>query len=139
MLSKPKHGWTDFSLGESCYSISYLTNVPFDWLDRAIFGLETLLPFEVYGCCEPGRIVCTVDFSECRICFENDQHKIVDASCVTVPVNMLDFCRMLHKDISGDIDDWGKWSASYRVTKEDIKSRLNRLEKLICVKENCFI
>ena len=28
MLSKPEHGWTDFSLGESCYCLSYLSNIP---------------------------------------------------------------------------------------------------------------
>ena len=57
MLTKPQHGWTDFSLGESSYSLSYLSNIPMDWLDRAIFGLQTLMPFEVYGYCEPGRII----------------------------------------------------------------------------------
>ena len=139
MLSKPQHGWTDFSLGENCYSISYLSNVPFDWLDRAIFGMETLLPFEVYGCCEPGRIVCAVDFSECRIFFENDKHQKDDSSCEAIPMNMLDFCQKLHKDISDHIDDWQKWGYSYNVTKEDLQSRLDRLQKLINVKANCFI
>ena len=138
MLSKPQHGWTEFSLGETCYSMSYLTNIPFDWLDRAIFGLETLLPFEIYGRCEPGRMVCTVDFWECRIIFEDDKHRKVDSSLEIVPVNMLNFCQKLHKDISNHIDDWQKWSSSYLVMKEDLQSRLDRLEKLIRIKENCF-
>ena len=55
MLSKPQHGWTYFSLSESSYSLSYLSNIPLEWLERAIVGLETLLPFEVYGYCEPGN------------------------------------------------------------------------------------
>ncbi len=139
MLSKPQYGWTDFSLGESCYSISYLTNVPVDWLDRAIFGLEMLLPFEIYGCCEPGRMVCTVDLLECRIIFKDDKHHKEDSSVEIVPISMLDFCQMLHKDIFDHIDDWQKWNYSYNMTKEDIQSRLDRLQKLIAVKENCFI
>ena len=139
MLSKPKHGWTDFSLGESRYSLSYLSNIPFEWLERAIFGLETFLPFEVYGYCEPGRMVCTVDFSECRIFFENDKHQKDDCSCRMIPMNMLDFCQKLHKDISNHIGDWQEWSSSHHVAKEDLQSRLDRLQKLICVKANCFI
>lgn len=138
MLSKPQHGWTDFSLGERCYSIGYLSNVPLDWLDRAIFGLETLLPFEIYGHCEPGRVVCTVDFSECRIIFEDDKPHKGNSSLEIVPVSMLDFCQMLHEDIFNHIDDWQKWSAAYHITKEDIRSRLDRLQKLIRIKENCF-
>ena len=139
MLSKPQHGWTVFSLGESCYSLSYLSNIPLEWLERAIFGLETLLPFAVYGYCEPGKMVCTVDFSECRIIFEDDKHHKRDSSFETVPVHMLDFCKTLHEDISNHIDDWQKWGFSYHVTKKDLQSRLDRLQKLIRVKENCFI
>lgn len=139
MLSKPEYGWTDFSLGENCYSLSYLSNIPLEWLDRAIFGLETLLPFEVYGYCEPGRMVCTVDFTDCRIFFENDKHKKDDSSYETIPVNMLDFCKKLHQDISDHIDDWQKWNSSCHAAKEDLQSRLDRLQKLIHVKANCFI
>lgn len=139
MLSKPQHGWTDFSLGDSYYSISYLTNVPLDWLERAIFGLETLQSFEVYGHCEPGSMVCTVDFSECRIFFKDDKHHKNDIPLVIVPINMLDFCKKLHEDVLAYIDDWSKWNASNNLSKEDIQSRLDRLQKLIHLKENRFI
>lgn len=138
MLSKPEHGWSEFSLGESCYSISYLTNVPLDWLDRAIFGLETLLPFEVDGYCEPGRMVCTVDFSESHIFFENGERDKQNSFCEVIPINMLDFCEQLHKDITDNIDDWQKWNSSYSLTKEELQFRLDRLKKLIYVKANCF-
>lgn len=139
MLSKPEHGWTEFSLGNNCYSLSYLSNLPFDWLDRAIFGLETLLPFEVYGYCEPGRMVCTVDFSECRILYENGKHQNDNSSCETVSVNMLEFCQKLYDDVANHIDDWQAWASSYHVTKADIQSHLDRLQKLMQVKANCFI
>lgn len=134
MLSKPQHGWTDFSLGDCCYSISYLTNVPLDWLDRAIIGLEMLIPFEIYGCCEPGRVVCTVDFLECRIIFEDDKHYKDDSSFALIPIGMLEFCQKLYNDISIYIDDWQNWSTSYHMTKEDIQSRLDRLQKLIRIR-----
>ena len=46
---------------------------------------------------------------------------------------------MLYEDISAHIEDWSKWNSSYNLTKEDIQSRLDRLQMLIRIKENCFI
>ena len=139
MLSKPQHGWTTFSLGHRCYSISFLTNVPLDWLEKAIGGLDTLLPFEVSGYCEPGRVVCTVAFSQCHVFYENEKHQKEESSYELVPVNMLDFCQSLYDDISGSIDDWQSWSPSYAMSKEDLLCRLERLQKLIKVKAACFL
>ena len=63
MLTKPYYGWTDFSLeGTSVYGLSYLDDIAFEWLDQAIHGLETMLPFCVKGFLEPGRMLCTVSF-----------------------------------------------------------------------------
>ena len=143
MLSRPQHGWTDFSLGNSVYCLSYLTDIPLDWLERAIFGLQTFQPFEVYGYCEPGRLVCAVDLLECRIYFDEDKHIkndgcIKDCPCEVVPINMLEFCKVLHRDISEYIVDWEKWHSSSDHGREDIRFRLERLEKLIDVKGNCF-
>ena len=46
MLTKPEAGWSDFSLdGTSVYTLSYLDDIPFEWLDEAIHGLEILNPF----------------------------------------------------------------------------------------------
>ena len=138
MLSRPQHRWTTFSLGESNYSLSYLSNIPLEWLERAIFGLETLLPFEVYGYCEPGKMVCTVAISKCCITFMNGTYLKEDSDFETISMSMLDFCKILHEDISAHMDDWSKWDSSYNFTKEDIQSRLDRLQTLIRIKENCF-
>ena len=41
MLTKPDCGWSDFNLdGTSEYPLSYLDNIPFNWLDDAIHGLK---------------------------------------------------------------------------------------------------
>ncbi len=31
--------------GTSAYGLSYLDDVPFEWLEQAVHGLETMLPF----------------------------------------------------------------------------------------------
>ena len=138
MLSKPEHGWSDFSLGTKRYSLSYLSNVPLEWLDRAILGLEALLPFEVQGYCEPGSLVCTVNLSECRIDFEMVRSNRVIRATETLPVSILEFCRMLHKDISADLDAWATWNPRFDMDAADLQAKLDRLERLILEKENLF-
>ena len=64
MLSRPLNGWTDFSLGQEVYGLSYLTNVPIEWVNQAIHGLETLEPFAVHGVMEPDRMICLVILKE---------------------------------------------------------------------------
>lgn len=50
MLTKPHAGWSDFQLnGTSLYGLSYLDDIAFEWLEQAIHGLETMLPFCVKG------------------------------------------------------------------------------------------
>ena len=40
VLSKPEAGWSQFSLDDQLFSLSYLTNIPCDWLDQAIQGID---------------------------------------------------------------------------------------------------
>jgi hypothetical protein len=138
MLNKPEHGWSDFSLGTKRYSLSYLSNIPLEWLDRAIFGLEALLPFELQGHCEPGSLVCTVNLSECRIDFEMVRSNRVIRSTETLPVSILEFCRMLHKDLSADPEAWAAWNPSFHMETEDLQAKLDRLAQLIEEKAPLF-
>ena len=56
MLTKPVNGWSDFQLDHtSVYGLSYLDDIAFEWIDQAIHGLETMMPFCVKGFLEPDR------------------------------------------------------------------------------------
>ena len=96
MLTTPKHGWTDFQLdGTSVYSLSYLSDIPFEWLTQAIIALKYLTPFCVKGNMEPGRFLCTVSFWNCHVLCEEERSsslKKKDAEQETAPVSMLQFC-----------------------------------------------
>lgn len=73
MLSKPDYGWSEFQIcDDHAYSLSYLTDVAYEWLDQAIHGLQTLAPFAVHGYCEPGRMICLVSYYTCYVVFEAD-------------------------------------------------------------------
>ena len=127
MFSNVDAGWADFQLpGTYPYSLSYLTPVPFEWLDAAIHGLETLQPFCVKGYLEPGRMICTVSYRNCYVVCEDDDRTVEDADklnfkCSTM--GMLEFCQQLAEDIQRDLDAWACFYAS---SKPDDKALLER-------------
>ena len=153
MLSKPDAGWSYFKLKEKTYALSYLTALPFEWLNQAIHGLETMLPFAVHGFSEPGRMLCMVSYWNCYIVFSDDEVYEVEAEDIRteyINKNMMEFCEDLHRDISENIDEWCKWFTDYEAETEeeeqafyaDIKSQLEellaKLAALICEKKHMF-
>ena len=153
MLSKPDAGWSNFSLCEKEFFLSYLTNIPFEWLDQAIHGLETLLPFTVHGFCEPGRMLCTVSYWNCHIIFEDEDRAALckeDAEWYIAHTSMLDFCQKLYDDISRDIEAWARWmpvfdaenkeeeEKIYSEIKLALAARLARWKELILENQDDF-
>ena len=106
MFSVPEYGRTDFSIGDKKYPLSYVTDVPIDWLNAAIYGLKHWSPFTVYGDCETTDVYCTVTEMFCHIIYEG--YEIVPETYF-VNLTMLDFCKALHADISKDVDAWSDW------------------------------
>ncbi len=152
MLSKPDTGWTGFCLGSRTYYLSYLDDIPFEWLNQAIHGLKTMSPFAVHGFCEPGRVLCLVSYWNCHIISENDDRKeliLSETHWEFAHVNMLDFCKALYTDISHDLDAWSEWINIYAETEREynkiknkrkklLEKRLRELEKLIQRNEQNF-
>ena len=152
MLSTPQYGWTRFSTQTRKHALSYLTNVPFEWLDQAIHGLKTLQPFTVHGCCEPMRFLCTVSYWNCHIIREEEGSYPLSKEHTTweiLHISMLDFCKQLHDAISNDIDAWSDWyvglrdddrsdAAQRRINKRNLRKRLKQLKKLIQQNEEAF-
>lgn len=130
MLTKPIHGWTDFHLDNTgVYGLSYLDDIPFEWLDQAIHGLETMLPFCVKGFMEPGRLLCMVSYWNCYVVVEGEDRQKQEgntAGCRYSFTSMLDFCKALHQDISADLDGWASF-VDYR--GEDVQQKKQRLEQ----------
>ena len=110
MLTKPHAGWSDFQLnGTSLYGLSYLDDIAFEWLEQAIHGLGTMLPFCVKGFMEPGRFLCVVSYWNCHIICENDERNLLDNDDIDTEyshTSMLEFCKYLYNDIKADMDEW---------------------------------
>ena len=146
MLTKPEAGWSDFSLdGTSVYTLGYLDNIPFEWLDDAIHGLETLNPFCVKGFMEPGRFICVVSFWNCHIICEDEDRDPLDLQNTTHEIShtsMLQFCQQLYDDISENLDDWACWDydpeLDFDTNKEELIKKLARLKELIAENEEHF-
>ena len=146
MLTKPEAGWSDFSLdGTSVYPLSYLDNIPFEWLDDAIHGLETLNPFCVKGFMEPGRFICVVSFWNCHIICEDEDRDPLNPQNTTHEIShtsMLQFCQQLYDDISENLDDWARWDydpeLDFDTNKEELIIKLVRLKELIAENEEHF-
>jgi len=134
MLGKPQHGWTCFSIdGEGGYDLSYLTDIPFVWLEQAVSGLENMRPFCVCGYLEPGRCICTVSFYGCYVVIEDEDNcPLNDEDIVHKHYNkgMLDFCRRLYDDISADLDGWASFCSGEYVSEEKRQSLTEGLDRL---------
>lgn len=149
MLTKPKNGWTIFSLeGTYGYELSYLDDIALEWLDQAIFGLETMKPFCVKGFLEPLRFLCVVSYWNCHILIEEDGHYPIRADSVHHEVSytsMLEFCQYLYEDINQYFDEWVDFVEYMYFQESDrenkqilLKDKLNKLQKLIIEKKENF-
>lgn len=146
MLTRPVHGWSEFQLeGTSVYELSYLDDIAFEWVEQAIHGLETLLPFCVKGFLEPNRFLCTVSYWNCHIICEDEDSDPLDPEDMTYEfshTNMLQFCQFLYEDIRQNLEEWVTF-VDYREINTDkrrkvLTERLKRLKELISERESCF-
>ena len=142
MLGIPENGWVRFQPDKEEYWLSYLSDIPNQWLDRAIFGLESGLEFHVEGHCEPGILRYTVSSRSCSCVLDGEVPR-------EIPVDMGQFCWELHRDIAQNLDAWAKWEsirwdltekekeAIYAARKGAITAKLNRLKDLLNKKTSC--
>lgn len=146
MLTKPQHGWSDFSLeGTSVYGLSYLSDIAFEWIDAAISGLKNQSPFCVKGYLEPDRLLCVVSLYNCHIIIEDEDSGCMEKKDIVYEyshTSMLDFCKKLYDDIGSCTDEWASFSDYREEHKEENKKaltlKLEELKELITEKEKFF-
>ncbi len=127
VLSVPEAGWTTMQFTKKEHELSWWTCVPLQWLDAAIYGMKTGDPFTVWGDQENGGMVyCTVTRNGCYV-FEEYDRKNVEY----VFLFPGEFCRLLYKDISDNIDVWAnKWlvDCTPEESRRMIQERLDELD-----------
>ena len=124
MIRNDNYRFADITLhGGYKTSLSYMTDIPYQWLVQAIFGLKKDTNIVVSGMTEPGRELFTFTETSYHIIYEceDDFPASEDHSsyCV-IPMGKLDFCKELYHDIFSELDDWALWY-SYISKTEDGK------------------
>ena len=146
MLTKPIYGWSDFQLeGTFVYSLSYLDDIAFEWVEQAIHALETMLPFCVKGFMEPKRFLCLVSYWNCHIISENESRYPLEESDVAHEfshISMLQFCKDLYDDISENIKEWASFTdyedLDVAAREKELAEKLAHLKELIDMREEWF-
>lgn len=146
MLTKPIRGYSVFQLeGTSAYALSDLDDIAFEWLEQAIHGLETMLPFCVKGFLEPQRFLCTVSYWNCHIICEDDEcHPLCQEDVINElsHTSMLQFCQYLYDDISQNLDEWAAFMGYRDIDtskrRTALVEKLEHLKQLISEKEEYF-
>ena len=106
MLSAPQYGWTTLSLGGLAYAVSYLVDIPFEWLIACRTALEHDIPASFFLELEGEQCLLT-SYHVTHIIHSGREgghtlHTIED-------LDVLALSRMLVRDIRAYFDAWVEW------------------------------
>lgn len=130
MLSKPQAGWSELTLGDYKAPVSFLTDIPFDWLRGCISGLKHVIPAAFF------------------IDGEGVTYYIVSDYCVTyiiksgtvltqVRVSLDRFAEMLVHDIRENLEEW-IWWCDFPLNAEQYANRKSMLLALLDETQQCL-
>ena len=128
MLSKPENGWTVFSLGDFRAEVSYLVDIPFDWLISCKNALKHNIPLSFFLELEGETCLVTSYGSDTHIIINrrDDGYQLKTVH----NVNFMDVSNMLLQDIRLYVDDWVTWY-DFEQTEADFARRRAALKALI--------
>lgn len=133
MLSKPRSGWSDLTLGDFRGSVSFLTDIPFDWLRACINGLKYVIPaaffFDEEG--SSGYIV-----SDLYATYVIIQHNGTELTLVK-GIGLKKFAEMLLHDIREHLEDW-TWWCTFQLNDAQYARRKAMLTELLEEAEQCL-
>lgn len=110
MLSKPEGGWSDFELGDFQTSVSYIEDVPFNWLRACLNGLKYNLPISFFIEEEGSNCILTSYDNTYIIVEEDEDYGNEEAEIKTIRgIDSLDISYLLLLDIKEYFDDWVTW------------------------------
>ena len=123
MLSKPRYGWTNVTIGEFQGRASYLTDVPMDCLISFINSFKYGIPASVFFDEEGSTFtLVTESYNNTYIISERE-----DTELININKRFLDLAKELIKDIEDNLEDWVFWEDYY----DDSEDTLNKRRKLI--------
>jgi len=128
MLSKPKSGWSEFTLGDFKTCVSYLVDIPFDWLISCKNAMKHNIPVSFFLELEGEECIVTSYNARTHIVISDEEDEyMLKTVC---DVDFIDLSAMLLEDIKKFFDDWVKWNP-YEQTQEDFTRRQAALKELV--------
>ena len=133
MLSKPKHGWSEITIGDWSDRCSYIDDVPFNLLEALEKSCRTHRPVAVKFDAEGWDYIVVFDQFETHIISTNPNDVDVYFSNFdyhTIEIDRDKLAKELIADIRRDIDDWTHWD--YRDHTEDYLSERKKDLLALC-------
>ena len=128
MLSKPDIGWTVFSLGDFQAEVSYLVDIPFDWLISCKNALQYNIPASFFLELEGESCIVTSYGCDTHIIFNH--HDGAYTLKTVRGVDFMDLSKMLLEDIRLYFEDWVTWY-NFEQKEADFARRRIALKALI--------
>ena len=127
MLSKPKHGWTDITLGDFIGRGSYLTDIPIDLLNTFINALRDSIPASVFFDEEGSEFTLVSHYNGTYIIVEREEKP----ELISVDIGFIELIKEIINDLESNIDEWANWMCYYDLTEEELAQRENLLKSKI--------
>lgn len=121
MLSIPKHGWVDISIGDWSNRASYLTDLPHDLMDALIAKLQNWVPTCVKCDAEGWEYIIVFDSHEIHIIESKDEYELS-----SFEKSIYEVAEEVYEDILKNLYEWSLWD--FNIENED--ERVNNERKL---------
>jgi hypothetical protein len=123
MLSVPKHGWVDVSVGNWHSRASYLTDLPNELLDALIAKLQSWTPTCVKCDAEGWEFIIVFDSHDVHIIESKNYYRLI-----SIEKNIYEVAEEVYKDISEHLYEWSLWDY-------DVKNKTKRIQNENKLKE----
>ncbi len=124
MLSTPKYGWSEVTIGRWSDRCSYLSDVPFSLLEAVEYVYVTRLPYALKLDAEGWEYIIVFDECETYIITDNESY---DKKYINIEIDIGTIADELTKDINRDIDKWASWTDYGKMTPDEFKKRKDSL------------
>lgn len=118
MLTTPRHGWSEITIGDWHDRCSYLDDVPYELLKAVDMVIRTRRPHCAQFDAEGWEYTIVFDRYETHIihCDFEGEYRYY-----TIEISIKDLARELLSDIRKDLDSWAEWPFS--ASEEEICER----------------
>ena len=133
MLSRPRYGWTEITIGDFKSSASYLTDVPNDLLDELIRSIENRCPACITFDAEGYDFTIVSDIFYTHVIKEKEDTEGFEY--YTSPISKREFAKTVIEDIKSNLDAWADWECCENECIDAVKfvlsCKINNLKRIM--------